>query len=103
VAWSIGGLGLGFAYPSSTALALNAAETGREAEASAALQIAETLGTAVGTGTSGALFALSLRLNWSMDAGVLLAFVIAAAAVGVAFIPAARSQAQTVFSGSRWA
>jgi MFS family permease len=93
VAWAVSGLGIGVAYPASTVLALNAADALRSGEASASLQVAETLGTAVGTGISGALFALGMQLTWSTNTGIVLAFGIAAAAIVVAFIPASRLRA----------
>jgi hypothetical protein len=55
----------------------------------------------MGASTSGAVFAVALRLNWSMSDGVVLAFVIAAAVVGVAFLPAACSNPQTGLHGSQ--
>jgi MFS family permease len=101
VAWAVSGLGIGVAYPASTVLALNAADAHRSGEASASLQVSETLGTAVGTGISGALFALGMQLNWSASLGVLLAFVIAAAAIVAAFIPASRARADQVLPQPR--
>jgi MFS family permease len=97
VAWAVSGLGIGIAYPASTVLALNAAGGHRSGEASASLQVSETLGT----GISGALFALGMQLNWSMSTGVLLAFVIAAAVIVVAFIPASHAGADQVLSEPR--
>jgi len=101
IAWAVSGLGIGVAYPASTVLALNAADPQRSGEASASLQVAETLGTAVGTGISGALFALSMQLNWSTSTGVLRAFLIAAAVIVVAFIPASRTSADLVLARPR--
>jgi len=101
VAWAVSGLGIGVAYPASTVLALNAAAAHRTGEASASLQVAETLGTAVGTGISGALFALGMQLNWSTGTGVLFAFLIAAAAIVAAFIPASRAHADLVLPQPR--
>ena len=64
LAWGVTGLGIGVAYPASTVLALNAVEPTHSGDAAASLEIAETLGTAVGIGVTSALFATGPRLDW---------------------------------------
>lgn len=56
VTWGIAGLGMGIAFPTASLVALSSATAGREGEASAAMQLANVLGMAVGTGIGGALF-----------------------------------------------
>jgi MFS family permease len=69
LAWGVSGLGIGVAYPASTVLALNALDAQHSGDAAASLQIAETLGTAVGAGITTALVASSMRLDWGRTTG----------------------------------
>ncbi|MEP7023804.1 MAG: MFS transporter [Actinomycetota bacterium] len=77
-AWSLAGLGMGLAYSPISLLMLREAPPGREGWASASLNLTDVLGTAVGIGIGGAAVAAVPSLR----AGVMTAFVIAAA-VGV--------------------
>jgi MFS family permease len=94
-AWGVSGFGIGVAYPASTVVALNAVDTQQSGNAAASLQIAETLGTAVGTGVTTALVASAMRLDMASGGGVVLAFITAAAVILLAFIPAVRSSPAT--------
>jgi MFS family permease len=95
LAWGVSGFGIGIAYPASTVMALNAVDAQHSGNAAASLQIAETLGTAVGTGVTTALVASSMRLDLASSGGVVLAFGAAAAVIVVAFIPAVRASLAT--------
>jgi MFS family permease len=90
-AWGISGFGIGVAYPASTVLALNAVDAQHSGDAAASLQIAETLGTAVGTGVTTALVASAMRLDLASNNGVVVAFIASAAVIVLAFIPALRT------------
>ena len=57
VTWGLGGLGMGLGYSTTSLVVLESAPAGQEGEASAALQLANVLGTAVGTGLGGAVLA----------------------------------------------
>jgi MFS family permease len=57
VAWAVAGLGMGLAYSTSTLLVIETAEPGAEGAASAAMQLANTLGVAIGTGVAGGVVA----------------------------------------------
>jgi MFS family permease len=92
-AWGISGFGIGVAYPASTVLALNAVDAQHSGNAAASLQIAETLGTAIGTGVTTALVASAMRLDLASSNGVVLAFVVSAAVIVLALIPAVRTSA----------
>src|SRR5205807_10132861 len=89
VAWGIGGLGMGVAYPASTLTALGLAPGGEEGTAAASLQVSETVGVAVGTGAAGALLALSTHLERAMTDGLAWGFVLCIAAIVAALSPAA--------------
>lgn len=90
VAWSIGGLGMGLAYPATTLTALGGAPAGQEGSAASSLQVAETVGTAAGTGTVGTLVAVSLHLQRDVSEGLTWGFLLTAAAILVALVPALR-------------
>ena len=53
-AWGVSGLGMGLAYSTTALVVLESAAQGREGAASAALQLANVLGAAIGTGVAGA-------------------------------------------------
>jgi MFS family permease len=55
--WGVGGLGMGLGYSTTSLVVLESAPAGQEGEASASLQLANVLGTAVGTGLGGAVLA----------------------------------------------
>lgn len=85
-AWGIAGLGMGLAYSPLSVSTLGVAQAGREGAATASLQLCDTLGVSLGTGTGGALIALADGQGWATSTGVALAFAlgIAAAVAGVA-------------------
>jgi MFS family permease len=88
--WGLAGLGMGLAYPSATVLVLGAAQRGQEGEASSSLQVAEMVGTAVGTGLGGALLAVAVHLGWGTAAGLTATFVLTAVVGGVGVLAANR-------------
>ncbi len=88
--WGLAGLGMGLAYPSATVLVLGAAQRGQEGEASSSLQVAEMVGTAVGTGLGGALLAVAVHLNWGTATGLTATFVLTAVVGAVAVVAANR-------------
>ncbi|MBV9356579.1 MAG: hypothetical protein JO023_13760 [Chloroflexi bacterium] len=76
-------------------LVLGAAKRGQEGEASASLQVAEMVGTAVGTGLGGALLAVAVHLNWGTAVGLTATFVLTAG-VGMLAVLAANRLRQAV-------
>jgi MFS family permease len=90
LAWALGGLGMGVAYPAATLTALGTAASGEEGSAAASLQLAETIGTAIGTGAAGALFAMSASLGRGTSDGLAWGFLLASAAIVVGIVPALR-------------
>ena len=59
LAWGIAGLGMGLAYSTTTLVVLESAPPGEEGAASSAAQLANVLGTALGTGIGGSLVMLA--------------------------------------------
>jgi MFS family permease len=76
-AWTVAGLGMGLAYAPISLMMLREAPPGREGWASASLNLADVLGTAIGIGVGGAALAASART--SVYLGVMAAFAVAAA------------------------
>jgi MFS family permease len=54
-AWALAGLGIGLAYTTLSLAVLESAPAGQEGKASAAMQVASGLGTAIGTGVGGTI------------------------------------------------
>jgi MFS family permease len=79
-AWTVAGLGMGLAYSPTALLMLREAPPGREGWASASLNLADVLGTALGIGVGGA----AVAAGRSLQAGVTVAFAITAAMAFVA-------------------
>ena len=78
-AWTVAGLGMGLAYAPISLLMLREAPPGREGWASASLNLADVLGTALGIGVGGAAVTAGSGAGRSLYAGVTVAFAIAAA------------------------
>ncbi len=81
VAWGIGGLGMGVAYPMVSLELLASSESGREGETAGAMKLNETLMAAVGVSIAGAIVAAGENGGWT--GGSLFAVFIVMAAVGL--------------------
>jgi MFS family permease len=79
-AWTVAGLGMGMAYAPTSLMMLRMAPPGGEGRASASLNLADVLGTAIGIGVGGA--AVAAGAGGHLQLGITAAFA-AAAAVGV--------------------
>ncbi len=86
VAWTAAGLGMGLAYAPLSLMMLREAPPGREGWASASLNLADVLGTAIGIGIGGAALAAAVRSGREVAMGVLIAFAFAAAAAVVGLV-----------------
>jgi MFS family permease len=80
-AWTVAGLGMGLAYAPLSLMMLQKALPGQEGQASASLNLADVLGTALGIGAGGA--GVAAAAGGSLRSGILAAFAIPAA-VGLA-------------------
>lgn len=80
VAWGVAGVGMGLAYGPITLLVMRDAPEGQEGSSSAALNLFDTLGWAVGAGIGGAVIAAAEAWDRSLASGVAVAFATAAAA-----------------------
>ncbi|HEX2142447.1 MAG TPA: hypothetical protein VHK28_09290, partial [Candidatus Limnocylindria bacterium] len=85
-AWAVAGLGMGLAFSTATLSAIEGAPVGAEGSTSGAVQLANILGVAVGTGVAGAVVAVSgptLGLAPGIAIANLLMLVACAAGIAV--------------------
>jgi MFS family permease len=97
VAWTVAGLGMGLAYAPLSLMMLRKAPPGQEGQASASLNLADVLGTAIGIGVGGA--AVAGAAGSDLRLGITAAFA-AAAAVGVVALVLARRLPGGTLGGS---
>jgi MFS family permease len=90
VAWGVASFGMGVAYSTATLVILERASPGREGEASAALQLASMLGTALGTGVGGALLNAVTRRGLALPAGIAAVDAVMAAVAVVGLVVSRR-------------
>jgi hypothetical protein len=90
LAWGVAGLGMGLAYSPISLVTLAQAKPGAEGEASASLQLSDTLGVALGTGTTGAIVAAGAAIGSTRGDALSVAFVVCAAVAIITSIAAAR-------------
>ena len=83
-AWTVAGLGMGLAYAPLSLMMLRHAPPGREGRASASLNLADVLGTALGIGAGGAAVAAGAGRN--LPLGITAAFAVSAAVGLVALV-----------------
>src|SRR5581483_5426957 len=86
----VGGFGMGLAYAPTSLMMLRAAPAGREGWASASLNLADTLGIAVGTGVGGAAVAAVARSHDAVGLGVAVALLASGVAGVVAVLVSPR-------------
>jgi MFS family permease len=80
IAWTVAGFGMGVMYAPTTLLMLSAAPAGREGWASASLNLADVLGSALGIGIGGAAISAAVGLRLPLATGIATAFAITAVA-----------------------
>ncbi|HWJ60482.1 MAG TPA: MFS transporter [Acidimicrobiales bacterium] len=77
VAWAIAGFGIGIAYAPQAVTVLASAKPGEEGKASAAIQLSDAVGIALGTGVAGGIISLGDGRGWAVDHSVTWVFVLA--------------------------
>ncbi|HZG65775.1 MAG TPA: hypothetical protein VEZ12_03475, partial [Herpetosiphonaceae bacterium] len=96
VTWAVAGLGMGLAYSTTTLVVLERATPGQEGTASAAMQLLNGLGTALGTGLGGVVIARA----GSIATGIAIQDMLMIAALAVAatmalWLPSGGANAET--------
>jgi MFS family permease len=79
LSWAVSGLGIGFGYAAISVLVLRLAPPGRTGSTSAAMQVLDNLGTALGTGAGGAAIAIAVSRDLPLSVGIAAAFGVAIA------------------------
>lgn len=88
--WALAGLGMGMSYSGLALIVLAESPTGQEGRAASALQLAEMLSVAVGTGAGGAAVAFAERAG-HLRPGITAAFALASVAgLGAALVAVRR-------------
>jgi MFS family permease len=90
LAWALGGAGMGFAFQSHTLVVLKATPEGQEGLVSGNLQLADMLGSTLGTGLAGALVA---QVGVATGSGWYLAVAALAGVLAVVISPRLRAPA----------
>ena len=85
VGWTLGGLGIGLAYSAHAQLTLRCSPAARYGSATAALQLFDNLGVALGAGVTGAIVTFGDDAGWDPGTAVAAALVpaVIAALIGV--------------------
>jgi MFS family permease len=90
VAWAIAGLGMGLAYSTTALVVIESAPPGSEGSAASAVQLANTLGIALGTGVAGAIVAYMATSGAGLAPGIAIADLVLLATCGVGILTATR-------------
>jgi MFS family permease len=90
LAWSVAGLGMGLSYAPLSLMMLREAPEGREGWASASLNLADVLGSALGAGLGGAAVAVGTERGWPLSSGVSVAFALPALVALVGLVVSGR-------------
>jgi MFS family permease len=76
--WGIGGFGIGLAYAPLSVVTLSEAPTGEEGRVTSSLQVADSLGTALGAGVAGVLLAVGVTVTASDTPGLVGVYLLGA-------------------------
>jgi MFS family permease len=101
LAWGLTGLGMGMAYSTGKVTVLDLAPAGQEGATSAAMQLADTLGAAIGTGVGGIVVGIASAGGRSPGAGILLVDFLMTLTLGVALVTASRLPGRHVTPSAR--
>jgi MFS family permease len=96
LAWGIAGLGMGISYSPIALVVLAEAPSGGEGAATSAMQLSDTLGTALGTGVAGAILSAGDSLHWQHGRALTVAFILCAAVACASALGARRLPATIV-------
>ncbi len=90
IAWGVAGLGMGLAYSAISLAVLETASAGQEGVATAAMQLANVLSIALGTGLGGVLIAASNARTGATTAGLLAQSLLMIGVIVAALLTALR-------------
>ena len=101
IAWGVAGLGMGLAYSAISLAVLETAPPGQEGVATAAMQLANVLTIALGTGLGGVFIAASNARSGATSAGLLAQNLLMIGVVVVALLTALRLPGQPTSDDTR--
>ena len=90
VAWGVSGLGMGLAYSTVSLVVLETAPAGQEGSATASMELASVLGSALGTGLGGVIVAFAAAAGSSPSSGIAAVDILVIAITGLAILTATR-------------
>jgi MFS family permease len=96
LAWMFAGLGMGLSFAPQSIVVLGEADPGAEGRATSSLQLCDTLGVALGTGTAGAIVAAGDGAGWELRPTLQGVFLLSAAVAAVGVLVAGRLPEQMV-------
>ena len=88
VAWGVAGLGMGLAYSTLSLVVLETASADQQGTASASLQLASVLGSALGTGLGGVIIAFVAAAGGPPRSGIVVVDILVIAVTGLAILTA---------------
>jgi MFS family permease len=101
IAWGVAGLGMGLAYSAISLAVLEPAPAGQEGVATAAMQLANVLSVALGTGLGGVLIAASTARTGATSAGLLAQSLLMIGMIVAALLTALRLPGQPASSDTQ--
>ena len=90
LSWGIGGLGMGLAYSTVSLVVLETAPTDQQGAATASMELASVLGSALGTGLGGVIIAIVASSRGLPSTGIALVDVLVVVMIGVGILAALR-------------
>jgi MFS family permease len=99
-AFGVAGLGMGLAYSPLALIVLREAAVETQGAATSALSLTDSVGTALGTGITGAIVAASVRANGEPAAGLAVGFTVAIAIGLLGLVLTRRLRPKTVPAGA---
>jgi MFS family permease len=90
VAWGVGGLGMGLAYSTISLVVLETAPPGQEGSATASMELASVLGSALGTGLGGVIIGVTSAAGSVAGTGIAVVDLFVLAVTGLAILTAVR-------------
>lgn len=90
ISWGIGGLGMGLAYSTVSLVVLETAPADQQGAATASMELASFLGSALGTGLGGVIIAVVASAGGQPSTAIALVDILVIAGIGVAILSAVR-------------
>lgn len=92
ITWSVAGLGIGLAYPTTVTVAFAHAPQGQDGLVSSSMMLADLFAFSVGVGVGGVLLAIAESAGWSTPAGTALAMALGVVLVLGGVVAASRTR-----------